>query len=137
MQRRENGGTVGKFRRVGLAHSARCHATGNGLGEPPIDVGRGRPDRTLSPRPSLRGTHGPSHQRVRQSTLKDLRRKIAAMLTAERALRCNPGGGERLHRGGDILPASLAAEHEGRLAWRSLKHEKSVGEYKANKIHKS
>jgi hypothetical protein len=57
------------------------------------------------------------------------------MLSAQGALRRNPRRRQRPDRSRDVLAASLAANHERSLVWRSLKHGISIGENKAKVIH--
>ena len=59
------------------------------------------------------------------------------MLAAQGTLRGNPRCRQRLNRSGDILAAPLAANHKSSLIWWSLKHDSSIGEYKAKVIHRS
>jgi len=56
------------------------------------------------------------------------------MLSAQRALRCDPGRRQGLNRRGDVLMAFLAADHERAPHCRALKHETSLGEYKEKVI---
>jgi len=54
----------------------------------------------------------PDNQQMRKRAAKDIRWKIAAFASAQRALGDDPRIGHRLDRGGDILAAAFANDHE-------------------------
>jgi len=71
-------------------------------------------------------------QPVGERTPENVRRKVAPLLSAQRAVGQDPGAGHGFDGGGNVLAAGLAAEDEFAFPrWGDVEHRASIGEQKA------
>jgi hypothetical protein len=80
------------------------------------------------PCPALCAPHGLPDERVGYAALKDFSGQVAPVLAAQRTLDRDPRCSQRLNASGDVLAASLAADHEVAPALRTPKHGKQYSE---------